>query len=59
MEQQQKCLYALMVEEAKFKFKESTHVVDLLNWKYFEKLIAAVPCKMECNVKKICIVNVL
>ena len=40
-----------MVEYAKFKVKECVRVVNLLNWKYFVKLIAAVPCKIEYNVK--------
>ena len=45
------CLNALMVEDAKFKVKEDICVVNLLNWKYFVKLIAAVPFKIEYNVK--------
>ena len=40
-----------MVEDAKFKVKECVRVVNLLNWKYFVKLIAAVPFKIEYNVK--------
>ena len=52
MEQQQKeCLNALMVEDTKFKVKECVHVANLLNWKYFEKLKAAVPYKIEYKVK--------
>ena len=40
-----------MVEIAKFKVKECVCVANLLNQKYFEKPIAAVPCKIECNAK--------
>ena len=40
-----------MVEDTKFKVKEYIHVVNLLNWKYFVKLIAAVPFKIQYNVK--------
>ena len=50
MEQQQK-KNALMVEDTKIKVKECVGVVSLLNWKYFVKLIAAVPFKIEYNVK--------
>ena len=45
------CLNALMVEDNKFKVKECVRVVNLLNWKYFVKLIAADPFKIEYNVK--------
>ena len=45
------CLNAFMVEDAKFKVKECVHVVNILNWKYFVKLIAAVPFKIQYNVK--------
>ena len=37
-----------MVEDTKFKVKECVRVVNLLNWKYFVKLIAA---EIEYNVK--------
>ena len=40
-----------MVEETKIKVKECIRVVNLFNWKYFVKLIAAVPFKIEYNVK--------
>ena len=40
-----------MVENAKFKVKECVCVVNLLNWKYFVKMIAADPFKIEYNVK--------
>ena len=42
------CLNALMVEDTKIKVKECICVV---NWKYFVKLIADVPFKIEYNVK--------
>ena len=37
----------MMVEDAKFKVKECVCMANLLNWKYFEKPKAAVPCKIE------------
>ena len=40
-----------MVKDTKFKVKECVRVVNLLNWKYFVKLIAADPFKIEYNVK--------
>ena len=39
------------MEDVKFKVKECVRVVNLINWKYFVKLIAAVPFKIEYNVK--------
>ena len=41
------CLNALMVEDTKFKVKECVRVVNLLNWRYFVKLITADPFKIE------------
>ena len=35
-----------MVEDAKLKVKECDCVASVLEWKYFEKLIAAVPCSI-------------
>ena len=40
-----------MVEDTKIKVKECVRVVNLFNWKYFVKLIAAVPFKKEYNAK--------
>ena len=45
------CLNALMVEDTEFKVKECVCVVNLLKWKYFVKLTAADPFKINYNVK--------
>ena len=41
------CLNALMVEDIKFKVKECDLVANVLKWKYLEKSMAVVLCKIQ------------
>ena len=41
------CLNTLMVEDSKFKVKECDLVANVLKWKYLEKSMAVVLCKIQ------------